>query len=134
MREIEKELFNKYRIALNRAVEEQTKTTRQTDWLQIYDDILYPAFNELDMKLVQVRSGAFKRTFAAMGILSTVILAGRYSNLVSQNISDTLIHIGTSMASAGGNYLLDRNNKMDMKNNDFYFLWRLKKDLDKKKK
>jgi hypothetical protein len=82
LREIEGESFNKYRIALNKACEEQCKTDSKVEWKQIYDDILYPAFNDLDMKLKSIKNGFYRKTFASMILVGSVITVGVYTGLV----------------------------------------------------
>lgn len=129
LRENEQEAFNKYRIALNAAVSEQAKTAEQKDWMQIYDDILYPAFNDLDFKLNQIKSKQY-HAFLEMSILGTVILAGTYSGIVPQNTTELFSSIGLPLAVARGSSLLDKVGlkKTALKENDFYFLWKLKKN------
>lgn len=133
LRELEHESFNKYRISLNTSVQEQLKTNSAVNWQQIYDDILYPAYNDLDLKLHQIKNGVFKRTFATMGIFTTVILAGQYVGIIPENINTLFASIGTTLTTNGANYLLDKSStkKSDLLNNDYYFLWKLKNKAKK---
>lgn len=130
LREVELESFNKYRIALNRAVSEQIKATSTCELNQIYEDILYPSFNELDLKLRQMRSGAFKKTFSKMVILGTTIMAGNFINIVPENIEDFLHDSTIPLCSALYPNLVRKKpqQEIQMLDNDFYFLWKLKLD------
>jgi hypothetical protein len=131
LREEEHESFNKYRIALTKAISEQHKTDDGNDWRQIYDDILFPSFNELDLKMKQLKTGKLSRFFGTIGVASSFIIAGKYGNVVPANIQNILSTIGTSAASAGINYMLDHSStkKAELQSNDYYFLWTLKNKI-----
>lgn len=134
LREIEGESFNKYRIALNKSISEQHKTNSALEWHDIYDDILYPAFSELDEKLKNIRSGIYKKTFYEIALVGTVISAGIYTGLVPSNMTDILksVGIGTGTAITVGRQVFSKIPvKETLRENDYYFLWQLKKNIDK---
>lgn len=131
LREIEGESFNKYRIAFNNAINEQCKTNNNTHWQKIYDDIVYPEFCNLNLKLKNIKSGAFKKTFNNILLTSAVISAGVLSGVISKNFTSILAALGGSTGLIGlGNKVLDQNPpvKEQLRDNDYYFLWKLQKN------
>lgn len=135
LREIEGESFNKYRIALNKSISEQCKTNSTVEWSNIYDDILFPAFSELDEKLKNIRKGIFKKTFYEIALVGTVISAGIYTGIIPSNITDIMksIGIGTDTSITVTHQIFDKvPDKATLRENDYYFLWKLKRDIDKK--
>lgn len=129
LREIEKESFNRYRNALNTAVKEQTKTTSSFDWYNIYDDIIYPEFCNLDSKLKNLKTGAFKKTFQNLALTSAIVTAGVLSGTITQSIPGIITSLGGISGTIGlGHKVLDHNPpiKDQLRENDFYFLWKLK--------
>lgn len=133
LREIEGESFNRYRIALNKSISEQCKTNSTVEWRDIYDDILFPAFSELDEKLKNIRKGIFKKTFYEITLVGTVISAGLYTGIITNNMTDIMksIGIGTSM-TVGRQIFSKVPGKETLRENDYYFLWQLKRAIDKR--
>lgn len=127
LREEEHESFNKYRIALNRAVIEQNKTDKVRDWTNIYDDIIYPEFNNLDMKMRQLRQGRMSRIFGTMVVIGTAIIANKYGDMIKPDLFSFTQTVGTAVTSAGINFLLDKasTKKANLQDYDYYFLWKL---------
>lgn len=131
LREIEKESFNRYRIALNNAIQEQCKTDSTSDWHKIYDDIVYPEFCNLDLKLKNLKHGAFKKTLRSIGLSTAIVSAGVLSGVISKDWSSILASLGgTSGTIELGNNLLNNSTpiKEQLRENDYYFLWKLNKD------
>lgn len=130
LREEEHESFNKYRVALNKAIREQLKTSNEVDSLKIYDDIIYPEFNNIDMKLKQLKQGRLYRTFGAMSIVGSVLVANVFGNMISPGLFAAAVPFGTAVAAAGANFILDKQStkKANLQESDFYFLWQLKKN------
>lgn len=128
LRAEEAESFNKYRIALNQAVVEQKKTTDVTDWEKIYDDIIYPELNNLDMKLKQIRNGRLNRFFGTMAIVGTTLVASAFGNMINPEMFSNIPAFGTSVGAAGANFILDKTStkKSELQNNDYFFLWKLR--------
>lgn len=133
LREEEYESFNKYRIALNKAALEQNKTDNENDWRKIYDDIIYPELNMLDMKMKQLKSGRLNRIFGTMIVIGTAIVANKYGDFIKPDLFTSAQTLGTSVGATGINYLLDQqsNKKANLHGNDFFFLWKLKQQLCK---
>lgn len=98
LREIEGESFNKYRIAFSNAVSEQCKTNAYTCWQNIYYDIVYPELCNLNMKLENIKSGAFKKTFSNILLTSAVISAGVLSNIIAKDSTSILTALGEHLA------------------------------------
>lgn len=133
LRQEESEAFNKYRIALNKAVIEQNKTSDFTDWRKIYDDIIYPELNNLDMKMKQIRSGRLNRFFGTMLVVGTALVANKYGDIIKPDLFSSAQTIGTTVGAAGINFILDKTStkKAELQNNDYFFLWKLKKRQEK---
>ena len=133
LRQEESEAFNKYRIALNNAVIEQNKTFNITDWNKIYDDIIYPELNNLDLKMKQIKEGRLKRFFGTMAVVGTAIVANKYGNLINPDLSSSVQAFATTIGAAGVNSILDKSSlqKSELQNNDYFFLWKLKKRIKK---
>ena len=128
LRQEEAESFNKYRIALNKAVIEQNKTSDIKDWHKIYDDIIYPEINNLDMKMKQIKEGRLSRFFGTMVVLGTTVVANKFGNVLPSGLNTGMQSIGTSVSAAGINYFIDKASasKHEMQNNDYFFLWKLR--------
>lgn len=134
LRQEEAESFNKYRIALNKAVVEQNQTSDIKDWRKIYDDIIYPEINNLDMKMKQIKEGRLGRFFGTMIVLGTTIVANKFGDILPSDMNSGMQSISTSVSAAGINHILDKSiaNKYEMKNNDYFFLWKLRNSIKKK--
>ena len=128
LREEEQESFNKYRIALNKAVIEQNKTDKPTDWIKIYDDYIYPDLNNLNMKMKQLKQGRMNRIFGTMVIIGASIVANKYGDIIKPDLFSSAQTVGTTVTSAGINFILDKvsTKKANLQDNDYYFLWKLK--------
>lgn len=134
LREIEEDSFNKYRIALNKAVQEHYNAENSIQIREIYDDIIYPAFQQLDERLHNLKSGMFKKTFSTIVVVGSVISAGVYTGIIPPNVTQILAAIGgTSVLTSSGITAIDNlvNKKAALRENDFYFLWKLKDSNNK---
>lgn len=133
LRNEEHESFNKYRIALNSAAKEQNKTTNQTDWKKIYDDIIYPELNNLDLKMKQIKQGRLNRFFGSMFVIGTSVIASKYGNSIFPDMLTNINSFETAIGAAGINYVLDKasTQKAELQNNDYFFLWKLKQKSQK---
>lgn len=128
LRKEEEESFNKYRIALNKAIKEQNNATNVTDWKAIYDDIVYPQFNNLDLKMKQIKQGRLNRFFGSMIVIGTSLIVSKFGNSIVPNVFSNVDSFKTTIGAAGVNYKLDKSStkKADLQNNDYFFLWKLK--------
>jgi len=129
LREIEEDSFNRYRIALNRAVQEHYNAETSVQIREIYDDIIYPAFQQLDERLHNLRNGMFKKTFSTIVVVGSAISAGVYTGIIPPNVPEILAAIGgTSVLTSSGINVMNNltNKKSALRENDFYFLWKLK--------
>jgi hypothetical protein len=52
---------NRYRIALNRKIKEKYNSKNQKQIKEVYDDILYPAFQNSDERLKNIKTGILKK-------------------------------------------------------------------------
>lgn len=129
LREIEHEAFNNYRIALDKAVKEQCSTNEKIEWKDIYDDILYPEYAKLDMKLRNLSSGVYSKTFSNMVVLLGTITGGVLSGVITKT-PQTIV--GGALASGAAAEVITqamtkRNfEKVELRQNDYYYLWRLR--------
>lgn len=130
LRELEGESFDRYRVALDSAVKEQCKTSSESEWKDIYSDILYPEFTKLDMKLRNIKDGIFSKTFVDIFIITMAITAGVLSGSILETTGGTIVGgaISTAVSTGGVKNILMRpqEKKSELRENDFYFLWRLK--------
>ncbi|SEV93354.1 hypothetical protein [[Clostridium] fimetarium] len=133
LRQEESEAFNKYRIALNKAVIEQNKTNKVTDWYKIYDDIIYPELNNLDLRMKQIRNGRMSRLFGTMTVIGTALVASKFGDIIKPDLFSNIQAFETAVGAAGINFILDKTStkKADLQNNDYFFLWKLKKTVKK---
>ncbi|MFV0516954.1 MAG: hypothetical protein ACK5MV_06125 [Aminipila sp.] len=132
LREKEGMAFDRYRIALNKAIEEQCKTNSKIEWKDIYDDILYPEFLNLDTKLNNLKDGIFKKTFGDLLIVGGIVTAGLLAGFIPVSLSGIVGALGgTTGITALGKKLKDNhsNKKAELRTNDYYYLWRLKNKL-----
>jgi len=128
LREEERESFNNYRIALNRAIVEQMSIKNEIDLRKIYDDLIYPELNKLDMKLKQIKKGKLNKFFGTMSIIGIVIVANKFGNFINPSLLAASISFGIATAATSANFILENlsNKKIALQDNDFYFLWKLK--------
>jgi len=132
LREKESAAFNRYRIALNKAIEEQCKTNSKIEWQDIYNDILYPEFANLDLKLKNLKEGTFKKTFGDILIVGSVVTAGLLSGMIPMSFAGVGAALGgTAGVTALGNKLKDNqgNKEAELRTNDYYYLWKLKNNI-----
>lgn len=130
LRENEYHLFNDYRIALDRAAKEYLKEPSQIR--TIYDDVIYPAFTKLDGMFEHA-----KRTLSKKGVGSVAILASTvtWGLINSSNPTDLL---GIVKSTCGTGVIMNNLVKLveskiaadnELKKQDFYFLWQLKRKM-----
>lgn len=129
IREIENDAFIQYRVALNKAAKERTKLTNVSGLKQIYEDIIYPAFADLDKKVNRIRNGTYKKVLGEFVIIGSSVAIGMSTGLIPHDPSSILPALGgMTLLTKTGSSILDWNRKQDdVKDNDFYFLWKLKK-------
>ena len=129
LREVENDSFNRYRIALNRAIKENYNSKNKKQIKEVYDDILYPAFQNLDERLRNIKTGMFRKTFSTIMVVGSVISAGLYTGIIPPNAQEIFLTLGGT--SALTKFGMDKiksliEEKEQIRENDFYFLWRLK--------
>ena len=124
LRKLEYEAFDRYRIALDKAVKEQCKTNSKVEWKDIYNDILYPEYNHLDLKLRNIKSENFVKTFGEILLLGGTITAGILTGFPI--VTELAVTAGTAL----GAHLLAHKaeNNIKLRENDYYYLWRLSKE------
>lgn len=133
LRQEENESFNKFRIALYKAAKEQCNTSNVLDWEQIYDDIIYPELNNLDLKMKQLKNGRLNRFFGTMTVITTALVANKFGNMLMPGLLSNISAFETTIGAAGINFILDKTStkKAELQNNDFFFLWKLNKTIRK---
>ncbi|MCK9267258.1 MAG: hypothetical protein M0P14_00925, partial [Alkaliphilus sp.] len=98
----------------------------------IYNDILYPEFANLDLKLKNLKEGTFKKTFGDILIVGSVVTAGLLSGMIPMSFAGVGAALGgTAGVTALGNKLKDNqgNKEAELRTNDYYYLWKLKNNI-----
>lgn len=113
---------------MSKAIKEQNNATNVTDWKAIYDDIVYPQFNNLDLKMKQIKQGRLNRFLGSMIVIGTSLIVSKFGNSIVPNVFSNVDSFKTTIGAAGVNYILDKSStkKADLQNNDYFFLWKLK--------
>lgn len=128
LREVENDAFDRYRIALNRVIVERHNADNEIQMKEIYDDILYPEMIHLDEQLHNIKSGAYKKAFSSIIISSILIATGVYTGAIPHNAPEILSSLGGVSAITRGIEEVFKPSS-SIKDNDYYFLWRLKKKI-----
>jgi len=127
IRNSEYDSFKNYQIALNKAAKERIKANTKIEMKEIYEDIIYPEFIGLDSKLHKYRSNRFKKIIGKLLFVGGVVTLGLKTGLITNDSTSVLTSIAG--ASTTANFLSGKNNKKDIEDNDFYFLWKLKNSV-----
>lgn len=129
IRDNENEAFLQYRIALNKAAKERIKSGSQLELNEIYDDIIYPALTQLDRKVGQVMSGNLSKYFGGLAVIGGVVSVGVAKGLIPADTKGILSALGgtAALVKAGFSIIDTKRKNNEVKDNDFYFLWKLRK-------
>lgn len=129
LRELENDAFMNYRLALNNAAKERIKVGSQKEIDEIYDDIIYPKFIELEKKMNKIKSGTYKKVLGEFIVIGSLISLGVSTGFIPSDPKSIITTLGGVAAlTKAGSSIVDWARKNDeIKDNDFYFLWKLKK-------
>lgn len=127
IRELEISSFDRYRVALNRAAKERIKHNTKKELIEINDQIIYPALVELNDKISRIKKGKYKKYFGNILILGSSISLGLSIGLAPPDPAKIMMALGgiPALIKAGSNILNISQEKGNVKDNDYYFLWRL---------
>lgn len=124
LRGLEQDAFNNYRIALKSALQNRNFEKN------FYDDIIYPSLTKLESKINSAKNGFYKKTLGSLIIVPSIIGAALYTGLISKDLLGLVSAVGgipaiTNLGVSSWNEYVNKNK--EIKENDFYFLWKLKK-------
>jgi hypothetical protein len=125
-----KEEFNVYRDAIRTATMEITNSNA-TYAKQIFNDIILPELNNIDLAVKNSRRILRKNTTRSFIISTGFISLGLFSGILPGNIGQLLAAMGgygfVKDSIKGGLSLL--NEPESIRDNKFYFLWKVQKSL-----
>lgn len=130
IREEENDAFKKYRLALNKATKERLKSYSAKELNEIYEDIIYPSFTELDISLNKLRKSSLKKLLGEFIIVASVVSMGVSTGFVPSDPKSILTTLGgiSALTKAGSSAFEWVRKKDEIKENDYYFLWKLKNE------
>lgn len=127
IRELEANSFNRYRVALNQAAKERLNHNTKKELIEINDYIIYPALTELKSNISKIKEGRYKKFFDNILVLGSSISLGLTVGLTPSDPVKIMTALGgiPALIKAGSSLLNLNKEKEKIKDNDFYFLWRL---------
>lgn len=129
IRENEHHAFNDYRVALDNATKEYIKTNSNLTAKEIYDDIIYPAFINLDAVFERTKkTHRLKNAGELIVNLATVTLGVITSNITENTLATlTALNATEALKKLVSSTIEKKSNSVNkIENQDFYFLWKLK--------
>ncbi len=129
LRESENNIFENYRVALDKATKEYLNKDNLGKENEIYDDIVYPAFVKLDDMFTRIRRNRVIRTIGELAVTASTVTFGVMTSIIPAN------PIGVITALGSGGALVKQINKVidnkmtsqdELAAKDMYFLWQLK--------
>ena len=120
----EEDAFDTYRVALNKAIHEHRSGQSELEIREVYDDIVYPEFVKLDNSITNLKRKHLLRATGELVILGTTVTLGIISGIVPL----TALGVGGAISLAPTIRKIAENKMEDteVKNNDYYFLWKLR--------
>ncbi|MBQ6895960.1 MAG: hypothetical protein IJN69_01965 [Oscillospiraceae bacterium] len=134
LRNHEHSAFLDYRIAIDKASKEYLKSHSEIEAQEIYDDIIYPAFTNLDKMFKKVNNMKAVKRFGGLVVIPSTIALGVINSSIPNDITTIVETLAGSEALLG---MIDKalerktNLKSNFENQDFYFLWKLNKQAKK---
>lgn len=133
LRTSESEAFDRYREALKLAIIEQQKNEDDINLHQIYDDILYPELHRLDEQIRKAKTGKLKMLFGGMLVFTSSVVVNRYGNIANTGLLSNMNDLELALLNGGVSWAFSKvgATKREPKDNDYYFLWKLKKRVER---
>lgn len=127
-REYEEEAFTNYRNGINKTLKsyiEQKDAITPNLMNEFYSDLIAPEIRTLDNKIKNTKSLAAKKLIGTASVASVAIGVGLTTNFVTV---DALKSLGlfTFLGSSSTNVIDYLHKPADVKNSDYYFLWKVK--------
>lgn len=129
IREDERQAFNDYRVALDKAAKLYGSNPNRTESKEIYDDIIYPAFVKLDAMFERTKKMHIFKAVSEFLVISSTVTLGVMNSVIPANpigIATALGGTGALVNQISGVVERKLNSGSEMEAKDFYFLWRLK--------
>jgi len=127
IREKEHEAFLVYRDAIRVATDEyMSKGLNPEDAKQLYEDIILPKLNSLNLAVKVIKDRAWRNLKLDIGVLVTCGVFGLLSNLLAMQIP-LLAASGIALKDIAKNLRDGLVTPSEIKENDFYFLWKSSK-------
>lgn len=127
IRSTEYESFLSFRTALRQVLEQQMLGVRgEQGGRELYRDVVEPEVRKLDAHARAIRRGGLWRDVRDVAIGAGVLGFGIFSGLVSADFGSVASAIGGATAVSGLSRLLGNiSTPAEVKNSDYYFVWKL---------
>lgn len=129
IREDERQAFNDYRVALDKAAKLYGSNPNPIESKEIYDDIIYPAFLKLDAMFERTKKMHIFKAVSEFLVISSTVTLGVMNSVIPANpigIATALGGTGALVNQISGVVERKLNSGSEMEAKDFYFLWKLK--------
>lgn len=129
LRKSEYDAFNEYRIAIDKASKHYLTSSTDSEFRDIYDDIVYPAFVKIDGMFKRAKRAHTIKTLCELAVVSSTVTLGIMNSAIPKD------PISIVAAAGGSTALLTQLGKVidrkissgnELEQQDFYFLWKLK--------
>lgn len=129
LRKSEYDAFNEYRIAIDKASKHYLTSSTDSEFRDIYDDIVYPAFVKIDGMFKRAKRAHTIKTLWELAVVSSTVTLGIMNSAIPKD------PISIVAAAGGSKALLTQLGKVidrkissgnELEQQDFYFLWKLK--------
>ena len=119
--------FLDYRVAINKAAKEQQKGMTAKGLNEIYEDVIYPSFVDLEKCIANFKTGTLKKALGNVTVIASSVGIGVSTGLVPTDVASIVTALGgvTALTTAGSKLVDWSRSKDELKDNDFYFLWKL---------
>lgn len=133
IREKEHEAFLVYRDSITVATKEyMSKGLNPAEAKQLYQDVILPKLNSLNLEVKAIKDRAWRNLKLDITVLVTAGVFGLLSNLLAMQIP-LLAVSGIALKDIAKNTRDRLTTPSEIKNNDFYFLWKSSKEAVKKR-
>jgi hypothetical protein len=135
LRNREAESFNQYRRALNEAIDEfraNTTDFKEKDARALYSDVIAPRLSALDRNVKNAKKDLIRKASKSVIAVTSAISFGIYTGLIPTEIAELAKVVGLTkiVADIVEKALPLGEAVSTIKNDDLYFLWKVKKKAD----